>query len=44
MGLEVIKAVAGAEDMVLFGAIDRNPKIQGEDISAKELASAGSVV
>jgi 4-hydroxy-tetrahydrodipicolinate reductase len=32
MGLEVIKAVAGAEDMVLFGAIDRNPHIQGQDI------------
>lgn len=32
MGREVIKAVAQAEDMVLFGAIDRNPAIQGQDI------------
>ncbi len=32
MGREVIKAVAQAEDMVLFGAIDRNPQIQGQDI------------
>jgi 4-hydroxy-tetrahydrodipicolinate reductase len=41
MGLEVIKAVAGAEDMVLFGAIDRNPQIQGQDIG--ELASCGAL-
>jgi 4-hydroxy-tetrahydrodipicolinate reductase len=41
MGLEVIKAVAGAEDMVLFGAIDRHPKIQGEDIG--ELAGCGAL-
>jgi 4-hydroxy-tetrahydrodipicolinate reductase len=32
MGLETIKAIAGAADMVLFGAVDRNPQIQGEDI------------
>ncbi len=41
MGLEVIKAVAGAEDMVLFGAIDRNPHIQGRDIG--ELAGCGAL-
>jgi 4-hydroxy-tetrahydrodipicolinate reductase len=32
MGREVVKAVAQAEDMILFGAIDRNPDIQGQDI------------
>jgi 4-hydroxy-tetrahydrodipicolinate reductase len=32
MGREVVKAVAQAKDMVLFGAIDRNPAIQGQDI------------
>jgi 4-hydroxy-tetrahydrodipicolinate reductase len=41
MGLEVIKAVAGAEDIVLFGAIDRNPQIQGQDIG--ELAGCGAL-
>jgi 4-hydroxy-tetrahydrodipicolinate reductase len=41
MGLEVIKAVAGAEDMVLFGAIDRHPHIQGQDIG--ELAGCGAL-
>lgn len=32
MGRETIKAVAAAEDMVLFGAIDINPEIQGQDV------------
>lgn len=32
MGREVVKAVAKAEDMVLVGAIDKNPAVQGEDI------------
>lgn len=32
MGREVIKAVAAAEDMTLFGAIDINPEIQGQDV------------
>jgi 4-hydroxy-tetrahydrodipicolinate reductase len=41
MGLEVIKAVAQAQDMVLFGAIDRNPNIQGEDIGL--LAGCGEL-
>ena len=41
MGLEVIKAVANAPDLVLLGAIDRNPKIQGEDIG--EIAGCGAL-
>jgi 4-hydroxy-tetrahydrodipicolinate reductase len=41
MGLEVIKAVAQAPDMVLFGAIDRSPNIQGEDIGL--LAGCGEL-
>jgi 4-hydroxy-tetrahydrodipicolinate reductase len=32
MGREVIKAIAQAEDMMLVGAIDRTPEVQGEDI------------
>jgi 4-hydroxy-tetrahydrodipicolinate reductase len=39
MGLEVIKAVAGASDMELLGAIDRNPHLQGQDVG--ELAGCG---
>lgn len=31
MGREVIKAVAQAPDLVLFGAIDRNPAFMGQD-------------
>ncbi len=41
MGLEVIKAVANAPDLVLMGAIDRNPKFQGEDIG--EIAGCGAL-
>jgi 4-hydroxy-tetrahydrodipicolinate reductase len=41
MGLEVIKAIAGAEDMVLVGAIDRKPSIQGADIG--EIAGCGAL-
>ncbi|MEB3308848.1 MAG: 4-hydroxy-tetrahydrodipicolinate reductase [Snowella sp.] len=32
MGREVIKAVANAEDMMLVGAVDANPKLRGQDI------------
>jgi 4-hydroxy-tetrahydrodipicolinate reductase len=32
MGREVIKAIAQTEDLVLLGAIDRNPQVQGQDI------------
>jgi 4-hydroxy-tetrahydrodipicolinate reductase len=32
MGREVVKAVSQAEDMVLVGAIDKNPATNGEDI------------
>lgn len=39
MGKEVVKAVAGADDMVLIGAIDRNPNVLGQD--AGEVAGCG---
>lgn len=32
MGREVVKAVAQAADLTLFGAVDRNPSLQGQDI------------
>jgi 4-hydroxy-tetrahydrodipicolinate reductase len=32
MGREVIKAVAQAEDLILVGAVDRNPDFLGQDI------------
>jgi 4-hydroxy-tetrahydrodipicolinate reductase len=41
MGLETIKAIAGAEDLILFGAIDRAPQIQGQDIGS--LAGCGEL-
>lgn len=41
MGREVIKAVAGASDMTLIGAIDRNPDYIGQD--AGEVAGCGPV-
>ncbi|MDX2244195.1 MAG: 4-hydroxy-tetrahydrodipicolinate reductase, partial [Leptolyngbyaceae cyanobacterium bins.302] len=39
MGREVVKAIAGAQDMVLMGAVDRSPEHQGKD--AGELAGCG---
>ncbi|ACK68779.1 Dihydrodipicolinate reductase [Gloeothece citriformis PCC 7424] len=41
MGKEVIKAVSQAEDMMLVGAVDLNPKYRGED--AGEVAGCGPV-
>jgi 4-hydroxy-tetrahydrodipicolinate reductase len=41
MGREVIKAVAQAEDMVLIGAVDRNPDYLGQDIG--EIAGCGEL-
>jgi 4-hydroxy-tetrahydrodipicolinate reductase len=41
MGLETIKAIAGAADVHLFGAIDRREDIQGED--AGILAGCGAL-
>jgi 4-hydroxy-tetrahydrodipicolinate reductase len=32
MGREIVKAIQGASDMVLFGAIAHNPKWEGQDI------------
>ncbi|MBO9999967.1 MAG: 4-hydroxy-tetrahydrodipicolinate reductase [Cyanobacteria bacterium SID2] len=39
MGREVVKAVAQAEDMMLLGAIDRNPDLAGQDVG--EVAGCG---
>lgn len=39
MGREVVKAVANASDLTLFGAIDISPELQGRDIG--ELAGCG---
>ncbi len=41
MGREVVKAVAQADDMVLVGAIDRNPQYRGQDVG--EVAGCGSL-
>jgi 4-hydroxy-tetrahydrodipicolinate reductase len=41
MGREVIKAVAGAEDMILVGAVDRNPNYLGQDVG--EVAGCGEL-
>jgi 4-hydroxy-tetrahydrodipicolinate reductase len=41
MGREVIKAVAQAEDMILIGAVDRNPDYLGQDIG--EIAGCGEL-
>ncbi|MEM8778900.1 MAG: 4-hydroxy-tetrahydrodipicolinate reductase [Cyanobacteria bacterium P01_G01_bin.49] len=39
MGREVIKAVSQAEDMILVGAVDRNPNYRGRDVG--EVAGCG---
>lgn len=41
MGQEVVKAVSQAEDMMLIGAVDRNPKVMGQD--AGEIAGCGAL-
>lgn len=41
MGREVIKAVAGASDMTLLGAIDHNPEVLDKD--AGEIAGCGTL-
>lgn len=39
MGREVVKAIAQADDMVLMGAVDTSPALQGQDIG--EVAGCG---
>ena len=41
MGREVIKAVAEAEDMMLVGAVDKNPDYRGQDVG--EVAGCGEL-
>jgi 4-hydroxy-tetrahydrodipicolinate reductase len=41
MGREVVKAIAGANDMTLVGAIDRNPAVIGQDIG--EVVGCGAL-
>lgn len=41
MGREVVKAVSQAEDMTLFGAIDKNPQYMGQDVG--EVAGCGAL-
>lgn len=41
MGREVVKAVAQTDDMVLLGAVDHSPALQGQD--AGELAGCGTL-
>ena len=41
MGREVVRAVSQAEDMMLLGAVDSNPHIQGQDIG--EVAGCGEL-
>ncbi len=41
MGREVVKAVSGAEDMTLVGAVDKSPEVQGQDIG--EIIGCGAL-
>lgn len=41
MGREVIKAVSQAEDMMLVGAVDKNPNYRGQDVG--EVAGCGAL-
>jgi 4-hydroxy-tetrahydrodipicolinate reductase len=41
MGKEVVKAVSQAEDMMLVGAVDKNPQLRGQD--AGEVAGCGAL-
>ncbi|HHP7230800.1 MAG TPA: 4-hydroxy-tetrahydrodipicolinate reductase [Xenococcaceae cyanobacterium] len=41
MGREVVKAVTAAEDLILVGAVDKNPQYLGQDVG--EVAGCGAV-
>lgn len=41
MGREVVKAIAAAPDLTLYGALDRSPEVQGKD--AGEVAGCGEL-
>jgi 4-hydroxy-tetrahydrodipicolinate reductase len=41
MGRKVIEAIAKADDMILVGAVDRNPQYRGEDIG--EIVGCGAL-
>lgn len=41
MGKEVVKAIANADDMMLVGAVDRNPEVLGQDVG--EVAGCGAL-
>jgi 4-hydroxy-tetrahydrodipicolinate reductase len=41
MGQEVVKAIASADDLILVGAVDKNPAVLGQDVG--EIAGCGAL-
>lgn len=41
MGKEVVKAIASADDLILVGAVDKNPAVLGQDVG--EVAGCGAL-